>query len=284
MFLEDAIMEYKSYMEQQEKSEKTVSGYTLDLKFFKKWLEKEWNGPVCLEDLEFEDVEHFLKFLKVKRDYKPASRKRVSVAVKMFFKYAWKKRICKDDIASQIEDIKCVQKEREYLTQEEALSFIKEIRHPVVRIFASTLFYTGMRISEALALTPEDVDLRSNWILIRNGKGNKARKIPICKKLKELLEDYVQWRVESNQFFATPKTGGISIGRVQAIIKETRKRLGITKQITAHVFRHSFASELVKKDVNIVSISKLLGHSNLKTTSIYTHSSSEQLEEAINVL
>lgn len=284
MFLEDAIMEYKSYMEQQEKSEKTVSGYTLDLKFFKKWLEKEWNGPVCLEDLEFEDVEHFLKFLKVKRDYKPASRKRVSVAVKMFFKYAWKKRICKDDIASQIEDIKCVQKEREYLTQEEALSFIKEIRHPVVRVFASTLFYTGMRISEALALTPEDVDLRSNWILIRNGKGNKARKIPICKKLKELLEDYVQWRVESNQFFATPKTGGISIGRVQAIIKETRKRLGITKQITAHVFRHSFASELVKKDVNIVSISKLLGHSNLKTTSIYTHTSSEQLEEAINVL
>lgn len=284
MILEKALEDYKLYMEHQEKSPRTISGYMLDLNFFKKWLEIEWNGPVYLEDIRFKDVEEFLKHLKEERDYKPASRKRVSIAVKMFFKYAWKRKLCEEDIASQIENVKCVPDEREYLTEEEALSFIKEINHPVISIFTTTLFYTGLRISEALSLTIDDVDLESGWINVKQGKGNKSRKIPICKKLEDELKDYVEWRVDSPQFFATEKTGSLSIGRVQAVIKETRNRLGTKKHITAHMFRHSFASQLVKKDVNIVSISKLLGHSNLKTTSIYTHTSSEQLIEAVSVL
>lgn len=284
MKFDDAIKEYEIYMEHQEKSPKTIAGYLQDLNFFRKWLEKEWNGPVFLEDVNFRDVEKFLKSLKEERNYKPASRKRISVSIKMFFKYAWKKKLCIQDIASEIDAVKYVPSEREYLTEEEALNFIKEIRHPVVKVLTTTLLYTGMRISEALSLTTEDVDLVNGWINVRNGKGNKTRKIPICKKLERELKDYMMWRVESEQFFATEKTRALSIGRVQSIIKETRTRLGIKKHITAHVFRHSFASQLVKKDANIVSISKLLGHSNLKTTSIYTHVSKEQLIDTINLL
>lgn len=284
MILQSALSEYKVYMYQQEKSPKTIAGYMQDLNFFRKWLEKEINGPVYLEDITFEDIEKFLTHLKIEKSYKPASRKRVSASIKMFYKYAWKRKMCPEDLASQVEDIKCVPKERDYLTEEEALSFIKAIKHPVVRVFTTTLFYTGVRVSEALALRPEDVNLNSGWIHVKNGKGNKSRNIPISDKLKRVLMDYEQWRVDSNQYFATEKTGALSIGRVQAIIKETRESLGCEKHITAHVFRHSFASQLVKKDVNIVSISKLLGHSSLKTTSIYTHTSKEQLVDAIRML
>lgn len=284
MILEKALQSYKLSMEQQEKSPRTVTGYMQDLNFFRKWLEKEWNGPVYLEDIEFKDVDKFVRHLKEEKDYKPASRKRVSVALRMFFRYAWKKKMCIEDIATQIEDVKCIPNERDYLTEKEALDFIKEIDHPLVKVFTITLLYTGMRLSEALSLTPEDVDMESQWIHVRQGKGNKSRKIPISKKLESELIDYIEWRVDSNQFFATEKTGALSIGRVQTVIRETRERLGSKKQITAHMFRHSFASQLVKKDVNIVSLSKLLGHSNLKTTSIYTHVSSDQLVDAINML
>ncbi|MGF7184420.1 integrase/recombinase XerD [Desulfitispora alkaliphila] len=284
MILEKVLENYKLNMQQQEKSQKTISGYTQDLNLFRKWLEKEWNGPVYLEDISFKDVETFLRYLREERNYKPASRKRMSISLKMFFQYAWKRKLIEDDISLKIENVRCVQEEREYLTEEEALDFIKEIRHPVVRVFTTTLLYTGLRISEALALTLEDVDLDSSWINVKQGKGRKPRKVPISDKLKPILEDYLKWRVESPQFFATEKTGTLSVGRVQAIIKETRKRMGLKKHVTAHVFRHSFASQLVKNDVNIVSISKLLGHSNLKTTSIYTHTSREQLVEAIKSL
>ncbi|SHF33596.1 tyrosine-type recombinase/integrase [Caloramator proteoclasticus] len=283
MILDSALKEYMVYMENREKSPKTISGYMQDLNFFKKWLEKMWNGPVYLEDIEFKDVEKFLKFLKDEKNYKPASRKRISIALKMFFKYAWKKGLCKTDISTEFENVKYVPKEREYLTEEEALYFIKEIKHPVVKVLTTTLLYTGMRISEALALRPEDVDIENGWIRINQGKGNKSRDIPICEKLERVLKDYFEWRVDSEQFFATEKTKALSVGRVQSIIKETRNRLGFKKHITPHVFRHSFASHLVKKDANIVSISKLLGHSNLKTTSIYTHTSREQLIDTIKM-
>ncbi len=142
-----------------------------------------------------------------------------------------------------------------------------------------------MRIFEALALEEADVDLRGSWINVRQGKGRKNRRIPICNTLRAKLTDYLEWRVpDARQFFATKKTGGLSLARVQSSIKETRDRLGCGKKVTAHVFRHSFASELVKKDVNIVSISRLLGHSNLKTTSVYTHVAQDQLVEAVLTL
>lgn len=284
MIFEKALQSYKLNMEQQEKSPRTVKGYLQDLNFFKKWLEEEWNGPVYLEDIEFKDVDKFVRHLREEKDYKPASRKRVSVALRMFFRYAWKKKMCAEDIAAQIEGVKCIPNERDYLTEKEALDFIKEIDHQLVEVFTMTLLYTGMRISEALSLAPEDVDIESKWIHVRRGKGNKSRRIPIAPKLEKELKDYIERRVDSNQFFATEKTGALSIGRVQTVIRETRERLGSKKQITAHMFRHSFASQLVKKDVNIVSLSKLLGHSNLKTTSIYTHVSSDQLVDAINML
>lgn len=94
----------------------------------------------------------------------------------------------------------------------------------------------------------------------------------------------MQWKAEGTRFFATSKTRALSKARVQLAIRETREKTGTKKNITAHVFRNSFASKLVKRDVNIVSISKLLEHSNLKTTSIYTHASDEKLKEAIKVL
>ncbi len=285
MFMANALDEYKQVLRQQERSPKTVQGYLQDLRFFKRWLEEQWNGPAFLEDVKFSDVESFLSHLKEDLDYKPASRKRIASAMKSFFRFAWKRKMCPADLASDIEDVKYTPPEREYLTEEEALQFIDAIDHKLVQMFVTTLFYTGMRISEALALSVEDVDIGSGWIAVRHAKGRKTRKIPICNTLREKLLDYVGWRVfNAGHFFATKKTGKLSVGTVQNTIRGTRERLGCTKNVTAHVFRHSFASELVRKDVNIVSISRLLGHSNLKTTSVYTHVAQDQLIEAVLAL
>src|SRR5699024_533189 len=114
--------------------------------------------------------------------------------------------------------------------------------------------------------------------------GNKSRTIPMSDKLHELLSDYIEWRPESKCLFATEKTGKLSKIRVQAVVRETRRKLGWKRDITPHTFRHSFATRLVQKKIDIVSVSKLLGHSDLKVTSIYTHASMDQLEEAVEVL
>ena len=105
-----------------------------------------------------------------------------------------------------------------------------------MKVFTVTLLYTGMRISEALAPHNWWCGYGHRLIHIRNGKGGKARSIPINRKPKDKREDYVQWRTPSKQFFATKKTGTPSSGTVQAVIRETRERLGCKKKITPPTF------------------------------------------------
>ncbi len=266
------------------RSKATITGYTQDLTFFEKWLQQQFNCQVFTEDIVLDDVEKFQLMLREERQYKPSSMKRMHIAQKKFFELAWKKKWCTVDLASEIKPVRIPQQERDYLTEREVMEFVGKMKHKLGKVVVITLFYSGLRIAEALALDVEDVDMEKKKIYVRSGKGNKSRTIPMSDKLYDILEDYCQWRVESNAFFATEKTGRLSKVRVQALVRETRRALGWKRTITPHSFRHSFASRLVEKNVNIVSVSKLLGHSDLKTTSIYTHASMSQLEEAVEAL
>jgi site-specific recombinase XerD len=92
------------------------------------------------------------------------------------------------------------------------------------------------------------------------------------------------WRVTSDYFFATKNSGSLSKTTVAKVFRDTNQALEWNKNVTAHILRHSFASKLVKNDVHLVKISKLLGHSSLKTTSIYVHSNMDDLKDAVNTL
>ena len=90
--------------------------------------------------------------------------------------------------------------------------------------------------------------------------------------------------MESEYYFATRLSGTLAATSVARVLRDTTEALGWKKKITAHIIRHSFASNLVKNNVHLVKISKLLGHSSLKTTSIYVHSNLEDLQDAVNTL
>lgn len=284
MLFGEAVDGFLAQQRSLEKSGSTVKGYSKDLDQFRRWLEAAYNCPAYVEDVTIEDVEDYLTMLKEERGLMPASRKRVAASIRVFFRYALRKGLCPEDIASEVQPIKVPQKEREYLTEDEVMDFAKEIRHELVRVAVLTMFYTGLRVSELTGLRAEDVDMDAGVIRVRKGKGGKARSVPMSRKLRDLLEDYLTWRVDSDHFFATRKTGRLSKERVDAVIRETRRRLGLRKKVTAHTFRHSFASGLVAKNVNIVNISRLLGHADIKTTSVYTHTNTSQLQDAVNAL
>ncbi|WP_200804907.1 tyrosine-type recombinase/integrase [Anaerosalibacter sp. Marseille-P3206] len=240
-----------------------------------------------IDDLKVEDIEDFLFYLKEEKSLASASRSRHQYTLRAFWKYACNKDLCKQNIANLIEPIKIKKQERTFLTTEEAHELIEAIDHPLTQLICKTLFYTGMRIGECLNLRLKDVDFEKNMIYIINGKGKKDRNIPLNKNLIPPLKDYLSnWRpdVDTDYLFATSKTGKISSVYVNRIIKDTVERLGWEKKVTAHILRHSFASNLIKKGVNIVHVQKLLGHSNLKVTSIYTHTEMDDLNESVNLL
>lgn len=164
---------------------------------------------------------------------------------------------------------------------------LKVIEHPLINLVVRTLYNTGLRISECLDLTIDTVDLENKVIHVIAGKGNKDRIVPISDKLYAYLKSYVDTdrpTVETDNFFATAKTGKLSPQYVNLMLAIATKTLGWNKKVTCHILRHSFASRLVEQDVNLVQIQKLLGHSSLKVTSIYTHSSIDKLKSAVNAM
>lgn len=285
MLFMDSVERFGRYQANIERSPVTIKAYREDLSLLNRYLQEEYNGPIYLEDITQQDVENYLYYLKVVRAYQPISRKRVLGSTRSFFSYAYKSEWCNKNVTAKLESIKCQQKERQYLPELEVFQFANAIAHKLIQLVAWTLYFTGLRISECLNLQVEDVNLEEDLIHVRHGKGNKDRNVPINSKLKELLEDYnANWRVASDYFFATKISGTLSTTSVARVFRETTKSLGWKKKVSAHILRHSFASKLVQNDVHLVKISKLLGHSSLKTTSIYVHSNMEDLKDAINTL
>lgn len=287
MKLSAAIDLFIKYQVTIERSPSTIQGYNNDLQYFRKYLINKYNIPPYLGDITNQDVEDYLYYLKDKLGYTASSRKRKLASLRSFYKYCYQKKYCSQNVTSDIQPIKQKQVERAYLTEHEVNTIVVAIEHPLIKLVIQSLYYTGMRISECLGLTLEDINFERKYIHVINGKGGKDRIIPLNQKLADLLLDYKNnWRpdVESDLFFCTEASGGLNRNYVNKVLQKTLKELNYDQKITAHTFRHSFASSLLKKNVDIVKIQKLLGHTSLVTTSIYTHTNLNELEEAVNHL
>ena len=286
MLFQQVIERYIHYLITLDRSNETIRSYRVELNCLNRFIEERHNGPVYLEDIQLEDFEEYLYHLKMKGDA-PATRRRMVYIIKAFYNFCIKKDILEKNLSTKLDAIPITQKEREYLTHEEFYTLIDGIEHRLVRLIVITLFYTGLRIRECLNLTLNDIDFDKHILLIRNTKSKKDRRVPIHDNLIPLLQDYIHhWRDVDNSIylFATTKTGRVSPGYVNYILHQTTEKLRWNKIITCHILRHSFASNLVKKKIDLVKIQKLLGHSSLKVTGIYTHVDTSDLCQAVNVL
>ncbi|HEC94140.1 MAG TPA: hypothetical protein ENI56_02070, partial [Candidatus Kaiserbacteria bacterium] len=145
------------------------------------------------------------------------------------------------------------------------------------------LFSTGLRVSELCALDA-DIDLSRDEISVR-GKGDKVRVVFLSSLAKESVASYLRVRKDMEEALFV----GLSIGKkhggritprsVERIIKECAVRAGLTKKVTPHVLRHSFATDLLSNGADLRSVQALLGHANITTTQIYTHVTDAHLRE-----
>ena len=287
MLFSEAVHRMLEHMSSIDRSPRTLELYERDLGTIRIYLEKQKNGPVYIEDVSVEDLEAFMRYTKEVKNYAPNTRGKYFYALRSLYAFAYKKGIVDRNIALAMDFIKMPRKERQYLEIEEVEALVEAMENPLIRLVTIFLFNTGLRISECMDLTLEDVNLEKRIIHVREGKGGKDRIVPINNNLYELLKDYKEnWRdaYGSKHFFATKRTGRISYSHTNATIRETAKKVGIKKQVSCHTLRHSFASALVKKNVGLVEISKLLGHESLAVTSIYTHTNLSALNNAVNAL
>jgi site-specific recombinase XerD len=147
------------------------------------------------------------------------------------------------------------------------------------------LFSTGLRVSELCSL-PRDLDIRNDSISVR-GKGDKVRVVFISSRAKDFLDKYLKARkdmddalfVQLGKNAKNAKDLRLTTRSVERIVKFYAIKAGISRKVTPHVIRHSFATDLLQNGADLRSVQALLGHANIATTQIYTHVSDKHLRD-----
>lgn len=149
------------------------------------------------------------------------------------------------------------------------LSMPRNLKHRTCLIMG---YSAGLRISELSHLKPEDIDRTRMQIRVYHGKGPKTRYVPLAKNILGLLGEYQHfYRTKEYLFEGQVKGQPIATTTVGVIFRKALKKSGIQKKATFHTLRHSYATHLLEQGVNLKVIQQLLGHTSLRTTSIYFH-------------
>ena len=171
------------------------------------------------------------------------------------------------------------------LTREEATRLIDSASNLFHRAMLITMYSTGMRRAELCRLKVEDIDSTRMLIHIRQGKGGKDRDVPLSPKTLETLREYWRWMKPKTYLFPGTVNGSradkpITPKVLWEACREAAQRAGITKAVRPHLLRHSFATHLVEGGADLPTVQALLGHTDLKPTSIYLHLSERHIKAA----
>jgi len=133
----------------------------------------------------------------------------------------------------------------------------------------SLMLNCGLRISEVVNLRPGNINLTKGKLRIENGKGNKDRDLAIPDYLTDLLDSWRKKRPQSDFFFSTLKGKKLFIRYLQQMVKRYAQKAGLSKRISPHTLRHTYATQYYKQTKDIETLRRILGHSDISTTTIY---------------
>jgi len=139
------------------------------------------------------------------------------------------------------------------------------------------LYGTGLRVSEIVSLKKENINFEENLLKIRLAKGKKDRFVKIPESIKEDLKHYVKL-TKGDYLFESNRGGKLTKKTIAKIVQNSAKKAGIKKRVYPHLLRHSFATHLLEQGTDLRIIQKLLGHSSIKTTQIYTQISQASIK------
>lgn len=299
MNLSSLVTDFLEYTEiEKNHSQLTIQNYDRYLKRFISWADK--LGIKKPEQITLDLVRKYRLYLnrlaiKQKKPLKKNTQAYHIIALRVFLKYLSKRDI-KTLSAEKIELPKSSERSVEFLDWgelEKLLSTpnIKTIKGLRDKAILETLFSTGLRVSELVGLNRNALDLKKEEFTVR-GKGDKPRIVFLSKAAKFWLEKYLEKRQDNfsplfiNHIKIKKKVKDIDLDAnrltarsVQRAVKKYAKIAGLSKKITPHTLRHSYATDLLANGADIRSVQVMLGHSNITTTQIYTHITNKQLRD-----
>ena len=267
-------------------SPNTLEAYARDLRGYGLLLRGK--GIVEVEKISPEEPLNYLKNLRA-RGISVRSRARTLSTLRGFHKYLLQERAAKENPVRRLRSPRVVPRLPSVLTMKEMEDLLGQpdpsqplgIRD---RAMLELLYAAGLRVSELVRLSVNDVNLEVGYVRTR-GKGSKERIVPLgsaaCRALKEYLEGprlLHPLRISSPTLFVGRRGRGITRQGFWKILKRYARKARIQKRITPHTMRHSFATHLLERGADLRSVQSMLGHVDIATTQIYTHVSREHLK------
>lgn len=287
--LEDYIDEFMNYL----KSEKNVSPYTIDnyksdIKILCTFLRRTL-GKTNIEEITMPILRKYVVYLKVEKKYANETMRRKIFSCRSFLKYLYMMEYIPRNIAETIKAPKAEDTLPIYFTVEDLKKFLT---CPMIvgdetalmdKVLFETFAFTGARRFEILNLNWKDIDFSKRTINIQCSKGKKQRLIPFAEPLLTDLWAYLQSRlpvIPNDPVFISLKDNRLSNTGAETRFRKYIKKCGLEgKGYTIHKLRHTYASLLLQNGADLISIQQLLGHSDLNSTKIYTHTDMKHLRK-----
>lgn len=296
MFMSEALTDFLEHLEVEGgRSQKTIINYQLYLERF-----IDFAGDIDVEKITSELIRQYRLWLnRYKNDNTGEELSLITqsyhlIALRGLLTYLSRRNI-KSLAADRIILPKVVRKQVTFLQYDEVLRMIDQIPTDTEsglrdRAIVELLFSSGLRVSELVNLNRDHINLTRREFMVR-GKGQKDRPVFISKSAAEYISAYLESRTDNlpalflsySKRHATPNTSGdyrrLSARSIQRMVGQYARLAGITKHVSPHTMRHSFATDLLMNGADLRSVQSMLGHSNISTTQVYTHVTDQHLKD-----
>lgn len=284
--MERQLKYFFDFLENDKKlSDNTLQSYKRDLKQFKRYIEA---CEINYNHVKEEDIKDYIKELQ-EEGKKASSISRCIASIRSFYQFVLKRKKIKVDPTANIQSPKIEKRVPSVLTSKEVELLLdqpkdvdlKGTRDKAMLEFA---YATGMRVTEIISLNIDDVNLEEGYVTCKTG--NKQRTIPLgtmsLNALKEYVDDARDVLIKNDDekaLFVNVNGGRLTRQGFWKIIKYYKEQAHITKDITPHVLRHSFATHLLQNGADLKAIQTMLGHSDISSTQIYMQFQDEGLKD-----
>ena len=296
MFISEALTDFLEHLEVEGgRSPKTIANYQLYLERF-----IDFAGDITVDKITSEVIRRYRLWLN--RYKNETTNEELSlitqsyhlIALRGFLTYLSRRNIT-SLAADKIILPKTARKQVTFLQYDEVVRMINQIPTDTEaglrdRAIVELLFSSGLRVSELVNLNRDHINLSRREFMVR-GKGQKDRPVFISKSAAEHVSSYLDARTDSlpalflsySRRNAAPNLSGdyrrLSARSIQRMISQYAQLAGITKHVSPHTMRHSFATDLLMNGADLRSVQSLLGHSNISTTQVYTHVTDQHLKD-----
>lgn len=268
------IEEFRQWLSSRRYSENTVKTYTEALRAFLLFY-----NNLSVTDISDRDIIIFNNDVIIKNNFSSSYQNQIVNAVKLFFRTIDNKKL-DPEIIHRPKREKVLPN---VLSKEEVKQILEAHSNIKHRAMLSLIYSCGLRCGELLALKPEHIDSKRGIVLIKQGKGKKDRIAPLSIKIVAILRNYYTLYKPKIYLFEGQEIGKPYDNRtLQQVLKQALVKAKISKPVTLHWLRHSYATHLLENGTDLRYIQEILGHKSSKTTEIYTHVSTKSVQKIIS--